>query len=130
MDIMELRRPCPEELPFTGETAPFGITAFVYKVVCGRMFVSCGAGDSGRTDLEGDPGRAVELRERYPARIRAGRRVHGVHWNTVSAGGSLPDRMLRGMIVESCRLAAAELFRAERGCAADAPVGMNLTQSC
>lgn len=113
MDILELRQYCLEELPFTDEATPFDETTLAYRVQ-GKIYALCDMADPGWTNLKCDPGRAIELRERYPDWIRPGYHMNKAHWNTVRIDGDLPDALLREMIRDSYLLIVGKLARTVR----------------
>ncbi|MHB9861812.1 MmcQ/YjbR family DNA-binding protein [Streptomyces sp. YIM S03343] len=113
MTPQELRALClsfnavEEDFPFTPEIS-------VFKVL-GKMFALTDL--SGRpltVNLKCDPEDAVRLRGEHEGLIVPGYHMNKRHWNTVTADGTLPDRLVRELIEDSYDLVVAGLPRAER----------------
>lgn len=101
----ELKAVC---LAFAGacEEFPFDETNSVFKVA-GKIFaLSRLNADPLRVSLKCDPDLAVQLRISYPS-ITPGYHLNKRHWNTIVLDGSVPDRLLRGMIEDSYDLVVA-----------------------
>ncbi|WAX80147.1 MmcQ/YjbR family DNA-binding protein [Streptomyces sp. KMM 9044] len=64
--------------------------------------------------LKRDPDDAVRLRAEHPGLIVPGWHMNKRHWNTVTADGGLPDRLVRELVEDSYDLVVAGLPRAER----------------
>jgi len=98
MDIEEIRAYC---LTKNGveEGFPFGDTTLVLKVG-GKIFVLINLDSDPSMNLKCEPGRAIELREVYPA-IIPGYHMNKKHWNTVVLDGSLSKRLIMEMIDHS-----------------------------
>ncbi|GLX48635.1 DNA-binding protein [Streptomyces hygroscopicus subsp. hygroscopicus] len=96
-----------EDFPFNPETS-------VFKVL-GRMFALTGLDTRPLTvNLKCDPEDALRLRADHPGLIVPGWHMNKRHWNTVTADGGLPDKLLRELIEDSYDLVVAGLPRAER----------------
>lgn len=101
-------------LPGAGKEFPFGEGIAVFKVG-GKIFAI------GRLDgepppsisLRCEPDLAVQLRAQHAA-INPGWHLNKRHWNTVTADGSLPARMIREMIEDSYDLVVESLPRRQR----------------
>ena len=98
MDIEEIRAYC---LTKNGvdEGFPFGDTTLVLKVG-GKIFVLINLDSDPSMNLKCEPGRAIELREVYPA-IIPGYHMNKKHWNTVVLDGSISKRLIMEMIDHS-----------------------------
>jgi predicted DNA-binding protein (MmcQ/YjbR family) len=88
-----------DSLPHSSSGFPFGGDTLVYKVK-GKIFALCGIDEFKSINLKCEPDYAVELRERYEA-IQPGYHMNKKHWNTVSLDGSLPDKLLKELILHS-----------------------------
>ncbi len=112
MNARELRRWCLAQGGAT-EDHPFGPEHSVFKVG-GKMFA---LSTLGRTPLEVsakcEPDLAVQLRDTYSA-IRPGYHLNKRHWNTITLDGSLSDRLVRELIVDSYDLAVSALPKRTR----------------
>ncbi|MEW2446367.1 MmcQ/YjbR family DNA-binding protein [Streptomyces parvulus] len=96
-----------EDFPFNPETS-------VFKVL-GKMFaLSSLDGRPLTVNLKCDPDDAIRLRGEYPGLVVPGWHMNKRHWNTVTAGGGLPDRVVRELVEDSYDLVVAGLPRAER----------------
>ncbi|MEU8532250.1 MmcQ/YjbR family DNA-binding protein [Streptomyces parvulus] len=96
-----------EDFPFNPETS-------VFKVL-GKMFaLSSLDGRPLTVNLKCDPDDAIRLRGEYPGLVVPGWHMNKRHWNTVTADGGLPDRVVRELIEDSYDLVVAGLPRAER----------------
>ena len=95
------------------ETTPFGPDVLVYKVA-GKMFALAVPEDvPPRMNLKCDPGRAMELRDRFEG-ITPGYHMNKRHWNTVLLNGSVPADLVREMITASYQLVVQGLTRKQR----------------
>ncbi len=74
-----------EDTPFGEDTLVFRVGGKIFSLTSIEMFQS--------VNLKCDPERAVELREDYSG-IVPGFHMNKKHWNTVSTGGSVPDRLI------------------------------------
>ena len=74
-----------EDTPFGEDTLVFRVGGKIFSLTSMEMFQS--------VNLKCDPERAVELREEYSG-IVPGFHMNKKHWNTVSTGGSVPDRLI------------------------------------
>lgn len=106
MNIEDFREYCLKKKGVT-EEFPFDEYTLVFKVK-GKMFALTNLNGDWNLALKCDPERAVELREQYPA-IRPGYHMNKVHWNTVSMGGSLSERLVFDLIDHSYDLVVAGL---------------------
>ncbi|MEU8744179.1 MmcQ/YjbR family DNA-binding protein [Streptomyces parvulus] len=96
-----------EDFPFNPETS-------VFKVL-GKMFaLSSLDGRPLTVNLKYDPDDAIRLRGEYPGLVVPGWHMNKRHWNTVTADGGLPDRVVRELVEDSYDLVVAGLPRAER----------------
>ncbi len=112
MDGHELKAACLA-LPGAAEDFPFGDEVSVFKVG-GKMFAASHLDDDPlQISLKCDPDLAVELRAAHPA-IVAGYHLNKRHWNTVTLDGSLPERLVTDMLVDSYDLVVASLPKALR----------------
>ena len=95
------------------EEFPFGSETSVFKVA-GKMFA---LSQLKRTPLEVsvkcEPELAVQLRGGYDA-IRPGYHLNKRHWNTLTIGADLPDKLVREMIEDSWDLVVDALPKAKR----------------
>ncbi len=106
MHIDELLHFCLQ-LPFTEETFPFDNRTLVFKVK-GKMFALVDVEEPTGVNLKCDPERAIELREQN-AGITAGYHMNKKHWNTVSMGGEVDDRLMKELIQHSYDLVVQSL---------------------
>ncbi|MBQ0830711.1 MmcQ/YjbR family DNA-binding protein [Streptomyces tagetis] len=96
------------------EEFPFGPEASVFKVL-GKMFALSRLDARPLTvNLKCDPDDAVRLRAEYEGLIAPGYHMSKRHWNTVTADGALPDRLVRELTEDSYDLVVAGLPRGER----------------
>ncbi|MET9159399.1 MmcQ/YjbR family DNA-binding protein [Streptomyces parvulus] len=96
-----------EDFPFNPETS-------VFKVL-GKMFaLSSLDGRPLTVNLKCDPDDAIRLRGEYPGLVVPGWHMNKRHWNTVTADGGLPDRVVRELVEDSYDLVVAGLPRADR----------------
>ncbi|MHB9851037.1 MmcQ/YjbR family DNA-binding protein [Streptomyces krungchingensis] len=113
MTPQELRTFC---LSFNAavEDFPFNPQTSVFKVL-GKLFALTHLDAAPLTvNLKCDPEDAVRLRGEYPGLVVPGYHMNKRHWNTVTADGSLPDKLVRELIEDSYDLVVAGLPRAER----------------
>ncbi|MGW0815951.1 MmcQ/YjbR family DNA-binding protein [Streptomyces viridiviolaceus] len=96
-----------EDFPFNPETS-------VFKVQ-GKMFALTALDARPLTvNLKCDPEDAVRLRTEHEGLIVPGWHMNKRHWNTVTADGGLPDRLVRELVEDSYDLVVAGLPRADR----------------
>lgn len=90
-------------LPDVTESFPFDETTLVMKAG-GKMFllVSLDA-DPLQFNVKCDPERAIELREEY-ACILPGYHMNKKHWNTIVVDGTLTNKQLKEMVLDSYNL--------------------------
>ncbi|PBC63802.1 DNA-binding protein [Streptomyces sp. Tue6028] len=113
MTPQELRAFC---LSFnaTVEDFPFNPQTSVFKVL-GKLFALTNLDAAPLTvNLKCDPEDAVRLRGEHPGLVVPGYHMNKRHWNTVTADGPLPDKLVRELIEDSYDLVVAGLPRAER----------------
>jgi predicted DNA-binding protein (MmcQ/YjbR family) len=106
MNIEEFRTFCLSK-PGTTEHMPFDEVTLVIKVA-GKMFALAGIEQFASMNLKCDPELAIDLRERYPG-VKPGWHMSKKHWNTVSAEGDIPDRLLEEWITHSYDLVVSKL---------------------
>ncbi|MFF7854163.1 MmcQ/YjbR family DNA-binding protein [Streptomyces sp. NPDC007904] len=96
-----------EDFPFNPETS-------VFKVL-GKLFALTNLDARPlRVNLKCDPDDAIRLRTAHPDLIVPGYHMNKRHWNTVTADGTLPDRLVRELVEDSYDLVVAGLPRTER----------------
>ncbi|MFC8670460.1 MmcQ/YjbR family DNA-binding protein [Streptomyces sp. NPDC057199] len=113
MTPQELRTFC---LSFnaTVEDFPFSPEISVFKVL-GKLFALTSLDARPLTvNLKCDPDDAVRLRVEHEGLIIPGYHMNKRHWNTVTADGDLPDRLVRELVEDSYDLVVAGLPRSER----------------
>ena len=107
MDIETLREYCLAKKNVE-ESFPFGETTLVFKVK-GKMFLLTQLDTPVlEFNVKCDPEKAIEWREQYAA-VQPGYHMNKKHWNTVTADGSVPNRIMREMIDDSYDLVVASL---------------------
>jgi predicted DNA-binding protein (MmcQ/YjbR family) len=85
----------------------------VFKVG-GKMFaLSALASRPLKVSVKCEPELARALRASYPD-VQPGYHLNKRHWNTVTVGGTLPDKLVRDMVEDSYDLVVAGLPRAVR----------------
>jgi predicted DNA-binding protein (MmcQ/YjbR family) len=96
-----------EEFPFNPETSVFKVR--------GKLFALTALDAEPLTvNLKCDPDDAIRLRTEHPDLIVPGWHMNKRHWNTVTADGTLPDRLVRELVEDSYDLVVAGLPRADR----------------
>ncbi|MFI5566673.1 MmcQ/YjbR family DNA-binding protein [Streptomyces sp. NPDC051740] len=96
-----------EEFPFNPETSVFKVR--------GKLFALTALDAEPLTvNLKCDPEDAIRLRAEHPDLIVPGWHMNKRHWNTVTADGTLPDRLVRELVEDSYDLVVAGLPRADR----------------
>ncbi|MEU6574061.1 MmcQ/YjbR family DNA-binding protein [Streptomyces sp. NPDC046805] len=96
------------------EDFPFNPQTSVFKVR-GKLFALSDLGARPLTvNLKCDPEDAIRLRSEHEGLIIPGYHMNKRHWNTVTADGELPDRLVRELIEDSYDLVVAGLPRADR----------------
>ncbi len=90
-------------LPDVTESFPFDETTLVMKAG-GKMFllVSLDA-DPLQFNVKCDPERAIELREEYDC-VLPGYHMNKKHWNTIIVDGTLTNKQLKEMVLDSYNL--------------------------
>ena len=107
MDIESIREYCLAKKEVE-ESFPFGETTLVFKVR-GKIFLITGLENPVlQFNVKCDPEQAIEWREQYAA-VQPGYHMNKKLWNTVIVDGSIPGRVLRGMIDDSYRLVVKSL---------------------
>jgi predicted DNA-binding protein (MmcQ/YjbR family) len=66
-----------------------------------------------KVSVKCEPELAHGLRASYAA-VEPGYHLNKRHWNTITLGGSLPDRLALDMLEDSCDLVVAGLPRGKR----------------
>lgn len=90
------------------ETLPFGPDTLVFKVG-GKLFLLVGLDNVPlQFNVKCEPAKAEELREQY-ACVQPGYHMNKKHWNTVTADGTVPDKLLREWIDHSYDLVLQSL---------------------
>ena len=106
MNIEELREFCLS-LKGVKEDFPFDETVLVFKIGS-KMFCLTDLKDSRTVALKNDPETNIELREKYHD-ITPGYHMNKKHWNTITLNGSIPDLIIRNLIVESYEMVILSL---------------------
>jgi predicted DNA-binding protein (MmcQ/YjbR family) len=101
-----------DALPHAESSFPFGPDTMVYKVK-NKIFALCSIEEFKSINLKCEPAYAEELRERYEA-VQPGYHMNKKHWNTVSCDGSLPDKLMKELIVHSYKLVVLSLQAKDR----------------
>ncbi len=101
-------------LPHVTEGLPFGEKTLVFKVA-GKMFLLVSL-DTGilSFNVKCDPEEALVLRDMYPDRVKPGYHMNKKHWNSIEAGASLPDSLLRQWVKNSYELVFNSLSKKTR----------------
>jgi predicted DNA-binding protein (MmcQ/YjbR family) len=77
--------------------------------VGGKMFAIVGLESNPlKISLKANPEDAIIQRNMYAA-IQPGYHLNKEHWNTVTLGGSIPDKLVNQMIAESYQLVSNKL---------------------
>jgi predicted DNA-binding protein (MmcQ/YjbR family) len=108
----DLRRHCLAQ-PESVEDFPFGPRTSVFKVG-GKMF-ALSALDARplQISVKCEPELALQFRASYDA-VAPGYHLNKRHWNTISCGGDVPDRLVRDMIEDSYDLVVESLPKQKR----------------
>ena len=103
----DLRRHCLAQ-PEAIEEFPFGPNTSVFKVR-GKMF-ALSALDSRplSVSVKCEPELALQFRASYEA-VEPGYHLNKRHWNTITLGSDVPDKLVRDMIVDSYDLVVEKL---------------------
>jgi predicted DNA-binding protein (MmcQ/YjbR family) len=106
MNIESLREYC---LSLRGVTEgfPFDEETLVFKVG-GKMFALTNLAGPLSVNLKCDPGKALELRERF-RQVVPGYHMNKKHWNTIQIDDSIPDTLIREWIDDSYQLVVSSL---------------------
>jgi predicted DNA-binding protein (MmcQ/YjbR family) len=95
-----------EEFPFTPEHS-------VFKVE-GKMFALSALGrEPLEINLKCEPELAIQFRGSHEC-VRPGYHMNKRHWNTITIGGDVPDRMVRDMVEDSYDLVVDSLPKRKR----------------
>jgi len=108
MNIESLRDYCLAK-PGTTEGFPFDEATLVFKVM-GKMYALADVEGFESANLKCEPERAIFLREEYSG-IKPGWHMNKKHWNTVSADGSVPDKLFYELVDHSYELVASSLTK-------------------
>jgi predicted DNA-binding protein (MmcQ/YjbR family) len=112
MKPSDLRSHCLA-LPGAVEDFPFHPDVSVFKVA-GKMFALSFLGRRPlQVSVKCEPELALQFRASYEA-VVPGWHLNKRHWNTVTLGGDVPDRLVRDMIEDSYDLVVDGLPRRER----------------
>jgi predicted DNA-binding protein (MmcQ/YjbR family) len=107
MDIESLRDYCIAKKEVE-EGFPFGETTLVFKVR-GKIFLLASLDAPVlQFNVKCDPEKAIEWREQYEA-VQPGYHMNKKMWNTVVVDGTIPVKVLKGMIDDSYVLVVKSL---------------------
>lgn len=106
MNIEEIREYCLQKKAVT-ESFPFDESTLVFKVM-GKMFALTSLEKEPSINLKCDPGKAIELRERFPA-VQPGYHMNKRLWNTIYLDESITDNLIREWIDHSYNLVVEKL---------------------
>ena len=107
MNIESLQQYCLSKKGVTEET-PFGPDNLVYKVG-GKMFLLASLDSVPlQFNVKCDPEEAIQLRDSYPC-VTPGYHMNKKHWNTVTADGSVSDKLLQQWVDASYKLVLESL---------------------
>ncbi len=113
MDIEALRTYVTALKEGVEESFPFGPDTLVFKYG-GKIFLLMALEEvPQRVNVKCDPDKALELREAYSA-VLPGYHMNKKHWNTLILDGSLPDKLVRQLVLDSLELVAAKLPKGKR----------------
>lgn len=107
MNIESLREYCISKKSVT-ESFPFDEETLVFKA-SGKIFALVSLDGDLSINLKCDPGKAIELRERYTA-VTPGYHMNKKHWNTVIVDGSVPDKEIFSWIDHSYDLVMKKII--------------------
>ncbi|MBN2612391.1 MAG: MmcQ/YjbR family DNA-binding protein [Bacteroidales bacterium] len=111
MNIEQLRAYCLSKKGVT-ECFPFDEQTLVFKVM-EKMFALVDLGGELSVNLKCDPGKALELREKYPS-VKPGYHMNKNHWNTIYIDGSVGDKIIFEWIDDSYNLVYSKLPKSVR----------------
>ncbi|WP_026464683.1 MmcQ/YjbR family DNA-binding protein [Adhaeribacter aquaticus] len=111
MNIEEFRDYCLAKPGVTEET-PFGPETLVFKVG-GKIFALTDIESFESINLKCDPEMAIQLREEYPE-VKPGYHMDKKHWNTITMGTTIPDKLIEQWIDQSFYLVYAKLTKAQK----------------
>jgi predicted DNA-binding protein (MmcQ/YjbR family) len=107
MDIETLREHCIKK-ENVEECFPFDETTLVFKVA-GKMFLLVDIDSRPVSfNIKCDPQKAIELREKYSC-VEPGWHMNKSHWNTITADGSVNNKLLFSWINDSYDLIVSSL---------------------
>jgi predicted DNA-binding protein (MmcQ/YjbR family) len=108
----QLRKHCLAQ-PDAVEEFPFGPRTSVFKVA-GKMFALTALdGKPLQVSVKCEPELAVQFRASYDC-VGAGYHLNKRHWNTVTCGGDVPDKLIRDMVEDSYDLVVESLPKQKR----------------
>jgi predicted DNA-binding protein (MmcQ/YjbR family) len=108
----DLRRHCLAQRGSV-EEFPFDAHHSVFKVA-GKMFALSALGRAPlKVSVKCEPELATEFRASYEA-VEPGWHLNKRHWNTITVGADVPDRLVRDMIEDSYDLVVEGLPKRER----------------
>jgi predicted DNA-binding protein (MmcQ/YjbR family) len=112
MKPADLQQHCLAQ-PDAVEDFPFGENVSVFKVR-GKMFaLSMLTKKPLEVSVKCEPELAVQLRDSYEA-VQPGYHLNKRHWNTITIGADVPDRLVRDMIEDSYDLVVDGLPKGQR----------------
>ncbi len=111
MNIEQIREYCLSKSGVT-ENFPFDDVTLVFKVL-DKMFALVSLERDLSINLKCEPGKAVELREQYPA-VRPGYHMNKIHWNTIVIDGSIPEKLIYEWINDSYNLVVEKLPKSKK----------------
>ena len=112
MNIETLREYCLSKKAVT-EDFPFGEDTLVFRVLNKIFLLVSLSSNPLQFNAKCDPDKAIELREQYDT-VQPGYHMNKKHWNTVIAGGSLSNALLKEMIDDSYNLIVESLPKKDR----------------
>ena len=112
MNPSQLRKHCLAQ-PDAVEEFPFGPHTSVFKVA-GKMFALTALdGRPLQVSVKCEPELAVQFRSSYEC-VAAGYHLNKRHWNTLTCGGDVPDKLIRDMVEDSYDLVVEGLPKQKR----------------
>jgi len=107
MNIESIREYCLAKKEVE-EGFPFGETVLVFKVK-GKLFLLARLDTAVlEFNVKSDPEKAIEWREQYAA-VTPGYHMNKRLWNTITMDGTIPARVIKGMIDDSYALVVRSL---------------------
>lgn len=110
MNISDFREYCLAKKGVT-ESFPFDNKTLVFKV--GKMFALADIELFASLNLKCDPERAIDLRETYQG-VHPGYHMNKTHWNTVSLGKDVPQKLILELIDHSYELVVNSLTKKQK----------------